>query len=230
MKDRVVRLLLLVIVITGIVFAVIYRDQLNAAVLEQWVEDAGAAGPLVFMLIYALGTVFFFPGSVLTLAGGALFGPFWGTFYNLTAATIGASLSFVLARYVASGWVQQKTGGKLKQLVEGVENEGWRFVAFVRLVPLFPFNLLNYALGVTRIRFSHYVITSYLCMLPGAIGYTYLGYAAREAIAGETDLKQITQLGVISLALIAVVIYLPRIVVLLRLRKKKTKPEASKSE
>ena len=93
----------------------------------------------------------FLPGSVITLAGGALFGPVWGTFYSLTGATAGAAAAFLVARYLASDWVHRKAGGWTKQLIEGVDKEGWRFVAFVRLVLLFPFNLLNYALGLTRI-------------------------------------------------------------------------------
>lgn len=216
MKAKILRFAVLALVIAGIAIAITYRDQFDAKSLEQWVENAGSAGPLVFMLVYAIGTVFFLPGSVLTLAGGALFGPVWGTFYNLTAATIGAALSFIIARYIASDWVENKTGGRMKQLVNGVESEGWRFVAFVRLVPLFPFNLLNYALGITRIKFSHYVIASYICMLPGAIAYTYLGYAAREAVAGEGDMQQMIQLGIIATALLAVVAYMPRIIGRLR--------------
>jgi len=166
MKTRLLRLTVLLVVIAGITLAVMYRAQFDAAALQGWIEGAGLAGPLLFMLIYALGTVFFLPGSVLTLAGGALFGPVLGTFYNLTAATIGATLAFLIARYLAGDWVERKTGGRMKQLKQGVEGEGWRFVAFVRLVPLFPFNLLNYALGLTRIKLSHYIIASYLCMLP----------------------------------------------------------------
>jgi hypothetical protein len=77
--------------------------------------------------------------------------------------------------------VARKAGGRAKQLIDGVEQEGWRFVAFVRLVPLFPFNLLNYALGLTRIPFPAYVIASWLFMLPGAFAYTWLGFAGREA-------------------------------------------------
>ena len=213
MKSNVLRLLLLAVVVTGIVIAFLYRDQFDAAALEQWVQEAGLAGPVVFMAIYAIGTVFFLPGSVLTLVGGALFGPVLGTFYNLTGATVGAALAFLVARYLASDWVEQKTGGRLRQLKEGVEGEGWRFVAFVRLVPLFPFNLLNYALGLTRIRLSHYLIATYLFMLPGAIAYTYLGYAGREAIAGSEDL---IQKGLLGLALLAVVAFLPRLIGRLR--------------
>lgn len=163
--------------------------------------------------IYALGAVFFLPGSALTLAGGALFGPVWGTLYNLTGATLGATLAFLIARYLASDWVEQKTGGRLQQLKQGVEGEGWRFVAFVRLVPLFPFNLLNYALGLTRIKLSHYLIASYVCMFPGALAYTYLGYAGREAVAGGEGL---IQKAMLALALLALVAFLPRIIGRLR--------------
>jgi uncharacterized membrane protein YdjX (TVP38/TMEM64 family) len=100
--------------------------------------------------------VAFLPGAVFGLAGGALFGPVWGSLWNLIGATLGATLAFLAARYTAGDWVARRTGARLKALVEGVEAEGWRFVAFVRLVPLFPFNLLNYALGLTRIRLDHY--------------------------------------------------------------------------
>jgi uncharacterized membrane protein YdjX (TVP38/TMEM64 family)/rhodanese-related sulfurtransferase len=213
MKNNIARLFLLAVIVVGISLAYIYRDQFDAAALEQWVQNAGLAGPLVFMLIYAIATVFFLPGSVLTLAGGALFGPVMGTFYNLTGATVGAVLAFLVARYLASEWVEQKTGGRLKQLKQGVEGEGWRFVAFVRLVPLFPFNLLNYALGLTRIRLSHYLIATYLFMLPGAIAYTYLGYAGREAVAGSEGL---IQKALLALALLAVVAFLPRLIGRLR--------------
>lgn len=213
MKSNFTRLLLFLAVATGITFAIVYRDQFDITALEQWVKGTGIWAPVVFMLIYAVGAVFFLPGSVLTLAGGALFGPVWGTFYNLTGATIGAVLAFLLARYLASDWVEQKSAGRLKQLKEGVENEGWRFVAFVRLVPLFPFNLLNYALGLTRINLLHYTIASYLFMLPGAIAYTYLGYAGREAVAGGEGLIQKVML---ALALLAVVAFLPRLIGRLR--------------
>lgn len=209
MKNKLLRYFVLSLLAIGIAFAVIYRDQLNVEMLEVWVKDAGIAGPIVFMLIYIIGTVFFLPGSVLTLAGGALFGPVLGTFLNLTAATIGAIISFVAARYLASDWVEKKAGGRLKSLKQGVEGEGWKFVAFVRLVPLFPFNLLNYALGLTKIKLSHYSIATYICMLPGAIAYTYLGYVGREALAGDEAIIQKIMIGI---ALLAIVGFLPSLI------------------
>jgi len=212
-NNHLMRIVLFAGLITAVTLAIIYRDQFDAAALEAWVHDAGPVAPLLFMLVYALAAVLFLPGSVMTLAGGALFGPVLGTFYNLTGATLGATLAFLIARYLASDWVADKTGGRVKQLINGVEGEGWRFVAFVRLVPLFPFNLLNYALGLTRLRLLHYIIASYLFMLPGAIAYTYLGYAGREAVAGGEGLIQKVMLAIALLALVA---FLPRLIGTLR--------------
>ena len=203
------KFLLLVFIVTGITLAVTYRDQLDVTAIQSWIEEAGSAAPLLFMLVYIVATVFFIPGAVLTLLGGALFGPVFGTFYNLTAATIGSILSFLVARYLASDWVEKKTGGKLKRLINGVENEGWRFVAFTRLVPLFPFNLLNYGLGITKIKLSHYSIATYIFMLPGAIAYTYLGYIGKEAATGGENL---IQKAMLALALLALIAFLPRLI------------------
>lgn len=207
------RALLFLVLLAGIALAIAYRDHFDAAALEGWIREAGIIAPLLFILIYAVAAVLFLPGTLVTLAGGALFGPILGTFYNITGATLGATLAFLIARYLASDWVTHKAGGRVKQLISGVEHEGWRFVAFVRLVPLFPFNLLNYALGVTRLRFSHYVIASFICMLPGAAAYTYLGYAGREALAGGED---VIRKALLALALLAMVAFLPRLIGSLR--------------
>ncbi|WP_246539887.1 VTT domain-containing protein [sulfur-oxidizing endosymbiont of Gigantopelta aegis] len=220
MKTLFIRLFLVGLITIGIAIAVIYRDVLDMEALQHWIEQSGPLAPLLFMLIYILATIFFLPGSVLTLAGGALFGPVVGVFYNLTAATIGAILSFLAARYLASDWVEKKSAGRLKQLINGVENEGWRFVAFVRLVPIFPFNLLNYTLGLTKIKLLDYSLATYICMLPGAIAYTYLGYIGREAATGGESLIQKSLLG---LALLAVAAFLPRFISQMRNNAKKNR-------
>jgi len=207
------RLSLALLLAAAAALAFFYRDRLNIAALDSLIKNAGFIGPVLFMSVFALATILFLPGSILTLAGGALFGPVWGTFYNLTGATLGATLAFLAARYLASDWVSRRAGGRLKQLIDGVENEGWRFVAFTRLVPLFPFFFLNYALGLTRLRLSHYIISTYVFMLPGAFAYTYLGYAGREALAGGEGM---IQKGLLALALLAVVAFLPRFIRLLR--------------
>lgn len=207
MKRTLPRLLLGLALLAAIVAAIVWRERFDAAALQAWVEGAGAAGPLLFIAVYALATVLFLPGSVITLAGGALFGPLWGTLWNLSGATLGAALAFLIARYLGADWVARRAGPRLTRLNEGVAAEGWRFVAFVRLVPLFPFNLLNYALGLTRVPFGAYVLASWIFMLPGAFAYTWLGYAGREALAGGEGLVRNV---LIALALLALTAFLPR--------------------
>ena len=185
--------------------ALLLRDYWSIDQAKSWVVSLGAWGPLGFMLVYVLATVLFIPGSALTLTGGALFGPGWGTLYSLTGATIGATIAFLIARYVAADWVEQRAAGGARRIKQGVEEEGWRFVVFVRLVPLFPFNLLNYALGLTRIPLAQYVIASWLAMFPGALAYTWLGHVGGETLAGEGTVRGV----LIALALLAVIGFLP---------------------
>ena len=207
--NRLMRIVLFLGLLAAVTLAILYRDQFDAAALEAWVRDAGPVAPLLFVLLYAVAAILFLPGTVFTLAGGALFGPVLGTLYNLTGATLGATLAFLVSRYLVADWVAARAGGRVKQLINGVEGEGWRFVAFVRLVPLFPFHLLNYALGLTRLRLLHYIIATFVFMTPGAIAYTYLGYAGREAVAGGEGM---IQKGMLALALLAVVTFLPRLI------------------
>jgi uncharacterized membrane protein YdjX (TVP38/TMEM64 family) len=204
---------LTILLLAAIAWAVTNGHRFDVGSIEQGIADLGAWGPIAYMGLYVAATVLFLPGSILGLAGGALFGPAWGAIYTLVGATIGAMFAFLAARYVATDWVAAKADGRLKQVIDGVEAEGWRFVAFTRLVPLFPFNLLNYALGLTRIRLSAYVLASLICMAPGTIAYTYLGYAGREALGGG---EAMVQKGLIALGLLALVAFLPRLVRRLR--------------
>jgi uncharacterized membrane protein YdjX (TVP38/TMEM64 family) len=193
----------------AIIWLGLHRELLQPATIERELQRFGGWAPILFLPLYALATVLFVPGSMLTVAGGALFGPVWGTLWNLTGATLGATLAFVIARYVASDWVAARSGERLGRLMRGVEEEGWRFVAFVRLVTLFPFNLMNYAFGLTRIRLREYVLASLVCMAPGALAYSYLGYAGREAAFGQAGA---IRKAVLALALLAAVAFLPRLV------------------
>jgi len=216
MKSNPLRIFLLVLLVLAILTLTHYRDHLNIAALERWIHSAGWMAPLFFMLCYAVATVLFFPGSVLSLTGGALFGVVQGTIYNVVGATLGATLAFLCSRYLVSDWVRERTGERLQKLVEGVEEEGWRFVAFVRLVPIFPYNLLNYALGLTRIPLLHYSLATALFILPGGIAYTYVGYTGHEAMTGG---EGIIRKVLLATTLLAVTAYLPRIIKRFRNRK-----------
>lgn len=204
-----VRWLVLIAVVASIAWALSNRDHFDAAALEAQVAALGVWAPAAFVAIYIVGTPLFLPGAVLTLAGGALFGPVWGTLYSLVGATAGASVSFLIARYVAADWVTRRTGNRLGKLAKGIDDSGWRFVAFVRFIPLFPFTWLNYALGLTRIPFGVYVLTSFICMAPGAFVYAYVGHAGRDAAGGGDDVLKTVLIAVsllIALALLPTLI------------------------
>lgn len=213
MSRHLPRIALLAVLAAALAWAAVERDRLDVAAIDAWLSGLGMAAPLAYLGLYAVGTIAFLPGALFALAGGALFGPVWGALLNLVGATIGASLAFMIARHLAGDWVAARAGGRLKRLIDGVEAEGWRFVAFVRLVPLFPFNLTNYALGLTRIDFAAYVVTSFVCMAPGAVAYTWLGFAGREALTGDASA---IRYGLLALGLLAAVAFLPRLVRRLR--------------
>jgi uncharacterized membrane protein YdjX (TVP38/TMEM64 family)/rhodanese-related sulfurtransferase len=201
--------LLIAAIGAAILWAAMSREQLDPRALDAWLSGLGVWAPAIYVVIYVAGTVIFLPGSLFALVGGALFGPLWGTVLNMIGATTGGGLAFLVARYIAHDWVARRAGGGLKRLIAGVETEGWRFVAFVRLVPLFPFNLTNYALGLTGIALVPYLVTSFICMIPGAIAYTWLGHAGREALAGDVSA---IRYGLMALGLLATIVFLPRLV------------------
>ncbi|MBI3993729.1 MAG: VTT domain-containing protein [Candidatus Lambdaproteobacteria bacterium] len=190
----------------GLVLGLRYREFLAGDALQAQLAQLGAWGPLGLFALWLVAPVLLVPGAPITLAAGALFGPLLGTVYSLIGATGGATLAFLLARYAGADWVERRARGRLAQLKSGVEAEGWRFVAFVRLVPLFPFNLLNYALGLTRLRLGEYVLATLLCMLPGAAGYAWLGHAGRAALTGAPGWART---GGIALGVLAALVLLP---------------------
>jgi uncharacterized membrane protein YdjX (TVP38/TMEM64 family)/rhodanese-related sulfurtransferase len=207
------RLSLGLAIVAGALWLSLNRSQIDPALIENAMRGLGPWGPAAHVVLFALGTVLFVPGVLFALAGGLLFGPVWGTILNLMGATLGATAAFLAARYVTGDRVRRKAGGRVDRLIAGVEAEGWRFVAFVRLVPLAPFNLLNYALGLTRIPLVPYVLASLVCMAPGAVAYTWLGYAGREAAAGNVAA---IRYGLLALGLLAAIALLPKLVRRLR--------------
>jgi uncharacterized membrane protein YdjX (TVP38/TMEM64 family) len=154
----------------------------------QWVDGLGFWGPAAFVFGYAIAVVAFVPASLLTLGAGAIFGIVHGVIYVFVAATIGSCLAFLVSRYLARSAVEKKLEGKPKfsAIDRAVEAEGLKIVFLLRLTPAVPFNLLNYALGLTRVRFADYAIAS-VGMLPGTLLYVYSGKLAGDvaAVAGN---------------------------------------------
>ncbi|TLN13368.1 TVP38/TMEM64 family protein, partial [bacterium] len=154
--------------------------------LRSLIEGFGPLAPAAYMLLFIIGPSLSLPGLPITIAGGILFGPFWGVVYTITSATIGACLAFLAARYLARDFVEKRLSGtKLGRLDEEVAKNGWKVVAVTRLVPLFPFNLLNFALGLTKIGFWPYAITTFFCMLPATVAYVVFSSSLLDLLRGE---------------------------------------------
>nr|WP_228055174.1 TVP38/TMEM64 family protein [Gloeocapsopsis crepidinum] len=145
----------------------------------QWIDSLGTVGAIAFILLYIVATIAFLPGSILTLGAGVVFGVFLGSFYVFIGATLGATAAFLVGRYLARGWVAKKIAGnkKFRAIDQAVGREGLKIVLLTRLSPIFPFNLLNYAYGVTGVSLKDYFIGS-VGMIPGTIMYVYIGSLA----------------------------------------------------
>jgi uncharacterized membrane protein YdjX (TVP38/TMEM64 family) len=152
--------------------------------MEGWVTDLGIWGPVFFGLIYAAAVVLMVPGSALTLAAGAIFGPLVGTMTVSLASTTGAALAFLVARYLARDAVvrQAHRHPKFDAIDRAIGENGWKIIALLRLSPAFPFGIQNYLYGLTRIGFRSYVLTSWIAMLPGTVMYVYLGHVGRAGV------------------------------------------------
>ncbi|MBF2060081.1 TVP38/TMEM64 family protein, partial [Fischerella thermalis] len=145
----------------------------------QWIDSLGTVGAIAFIILYIIATVAFLPGSILTLGAGVVFGVIWGSIYVFIGATLGATAAFLVGRYLARGWVAEKIADnkKFAAIDRAVGREGLKIVLLTRLSPIFPFNLLNYAFGVTDVSLKDYFIGS-VGMIPGTIMYVYIGSLA----------------------------------------------------
>ncbi|MBD2167496.1 TVP38/TMEM64 family protein [Calothrix membranacea FACHB-236] len=184
----------------------------------QWIDSLGSVGAIAFIGLYIIATVAFLPGSILTLGAGVVFGVVWGSLYVFIGATLGATAAFIVGRYLARGWVANKIAGnqKFAAIDNAVGKAGLKIVLLTRLSPIFPFNLLNYAFGITGVSLQDYFIGS-VGMIPGTIMYVYIGSLAGNLarIGSETQPTNPTiqwAIRIIGLiATVAVTIYVTRI-------------------
>ena len=211
-----------VLVILTVIAAVYFLGARLGALVPRfaaWVQGLGIWGPVVFILGYAAATVAFAPAWPLTVAAGPIFGLWRGTAYVMIGATLGAALAFLVARYGARRAVERRIAGneRFAAIDRAVAREGRKIVFLLRLSPVFPFNLLNYALGLTRVRFVDYLVAS-IGMLPGTLLYVYSGKLAGDVAAAasgaspvERDWKYWTLIGAGLAATIAVTVVVTRL-------------------
>jgi uncharacterized membrane protein YdjX (TVP38/TMEM64 family) len=178
------------------------------ASFQQYVRGAGASGYVIYALVYALCCVFLVPGSILTLGAGAIFGVARGSLVVITGATLGAVISFLLARTVLRSRVRALTANhtRFAALDRAIAREGGKIVFLVRLSPIFPFTYMNYAFGLTGVTPLAYSLATLTGIIPGTVAFVYLGYAAAGAATGESSSVKLTLqiIGAISALLVTI--------------------------
>lgn len=234
-----VRLIILVLLTAGAVavLAFVPIKPLLARFLE-WSQGLGYWAPVVIALIYLPASVLFVPGSVLTIGAGLVCGLVRGTVAVSLGSTAGASVAFLIGRTLARGWIESKVSSKprFQAIDRAVAGQGFKIVFLTRLSPIFPFNLLNYAYGVTRVRFRDYLLGSWLGMLPGTIMYVYLGSTVKSIaelasgkVQGGTAQRILFGLGLV--ATVVVTAYVTRLArkAIRQVVPEETVPEAPKT-
>lgn len=151
------------------------------------VNAAGPAAPIAYVGLYAVGTIAFVPGAPLSLAGGALFGPLWGTVLVVAGATIGGWGAFVVARRLGRDQVEALAGGRFGRVDRWLEQQGFLAVLYLRLVIVVPFNLLNYVAGITSVRRRDYLLATVVGIVPAAFAFAAFGDVALAALDGDLD-------------------------------------------
>ncbi|HEX5452366.1 MAG TPA: VTT domain-containing protein [Stellaceae bacterium] len=183
---RVLRLGAAALLVGGIVAAWHWRHLFEPLVLARML-GATPWAPLVFVALHIAASLFFVPRTVLALGAGLIFGLWWGTLWAALGSVAGAIAGFLAARYIHGGLAARLAPDRIAALSARVERGGWRAVAVVRLVPVVPHSLANYALGLTRIRLGAYAIGSLLGQLPLTIAYVDFGAAGGQALFGTPD-------------------------------------------
>ncbi|MBI3019250.1 MAG: TVP38/TMEM64 family protein [Deltaproteobacteria bacterium] len=155
-----------------------FFSQENIENIKQWILQKGPLAPAFFIVLYSLSTLLFIPGSILTILGGLIFGVTRGTLFVLVGANIGALACFFIARYLGRKTVHKWIHGKTEKLEQKIKSHGFYVVFWLRIIPTFPFSVLNYVLGLTSVTFKDYAWASFLGMIPGTFVYVSLGNAA----------------------------------------------------
>lgn len=186
MRNQIKKFLVLIIFILTAIFLIRYLQgtmYFDPMYLRAQLESYGYFSPVIFILIYIFGSVLLVPGTILTIAGGILFGTFLGTLYTIIGATIGATLLFLISRSLGRSFIHDIVEKKYKTIKEydkKIEKNGFKTILFLRLVPLFPFVAINVFSGLTKVKLRHYFLGTLIGIIPGSFALAYLGDSLAE--------------------------------------------------
>jgi len=227
------RLVIGVVALSTLIWALRNLEIPDCTAIQSYLDSWGVWAPVLFIALYIMATIAFIPGLIVTMMSGLAFGPWWGTLIVSIGSTIGATLAFIISRYVAresiEGFLSKQAW--FDKFKNSIEENGFNFILFVRLVPLFPFNGLNYACGLVPLKIKDYILGSMLGMLPGTFAYVYLGATGCQlidsVIQGKTSFSQfppeVRNSLLIAILLLAFLSVLP--IILKKIRKKGPTPK-----
>ena len=212
-RNRIARLLLLALLAAGIAAAWRWRGLFDPVALTELIAQS-PAGPLAFLVLHIAASLFFVPRTLLAVGAGVVFGMWWGIVWAALGSLAGSVAGFLVARYLHAGFVaefvERADPTKLTALLRRADRGGWRMVAVLRLVPLIPASLSNYALGLTRVRLGAYAFGSLLGQLPLTIAYADLGAAGGRALLGGADWQsQVLWPSVIGISALGLSLLIP---------------------
>ena len=205
------RLLALALIAVGIVVAWRWRGLFDPLVLTTLLGGQPLA-PLAFIVVHIGASLFFVPRTWLAAGAGLVFGMWWGIVWAALGSLAGAVAGFLAARYIYAGFVGRADPVRLKALLARAERGGWRMVALIRLVPIIPHSLTNYALGLTKVRLGAYGVGSLLGQLPLTIAFADLGAAGGQLLLGSADWRQALWPSLIALTALAMSLLIPFLV------------------
>ena len=202
------------LILIGIILCQIQFDLIQTIPkIIQWIESLGIIGMSLFVLVYILACIFLIPGSPLTVGAGAVFGFWTGLILVSVGSTLGSVAAFLISRYLARGFIEKKIdkSHKFSAMDMAIKREGWKIIFLARLSPIIPFFLLNYALGLTKIRLRTYIISSWAGMIPGTVLYTYIGSLGKTILTTENSLADWVILGAGLIATVSVTLIISKI-------------------
>ncbi|MCT4781483.1 MULTISPECIES: TVP38/TMEM64 family protein [Exiguobacterium] len=175
-QQKIIRILLLVLIISGLIwFSRAYLD-INPTDIKEWILSFGMWAPILYILLYTIRPLIFFPASVLSITGGLAFGALMGTVYTVIGATLGAVVAFLVAKKLGTGLIKQKdSAGKVEQIQHQLEKNGFIYVLIFRLLPIFNFDLISYAAGLSKVRLLPFFLATLIGIIPGTFAYNFLG-------------------------------------------------------
>ena len=202
------------LIVIGIIICQVQFDLIQTIPkLIQWIESLGIIGMSLFVLVYILACILLIPGSPLTVGAGAVFGFWKGLILVSIGSTLGAAAAFLISRYLTREFIERKLNKshKFSAMDMAITREGWKIIFLARLSPIIPFFLLNYALGLTKIRLHTYIISSWAGMIPGTVLYTYIGSLGKTILTAKRSPIDWVYLGIGLIATVSVTVLISRI-------------------